>query len=376
MNEKLYIPKKINVGFQLRSDCYTGKLGYVIYWDDKGKLRKEASWQSWRQKPEDSPKTYNYKERKYNLGEPYGEKVAPIVLENLPVEGFVLNKDVGGVRSSYGWNDRIEKVRVFDPRGFEFEISVPNLLYILQECSSIKGKGLEGEFVYSWSGTELVLLPTNAAEYQKCIEFTDLQAKKLEKGELEAGYIYLDKNKEEATFVARDFFVYGNYDGSLSVSKENIFYKKCKYGDPTFAKSFKPVEKLGRDDNFANIVQKFKKTNHGSGIKEIQLNSPVRAEKRMYSYGCYDSFNTSYAMKEEGDGFHLYNLERYRGSTYKGFYKIKNGLLKKVSGEKREASIEEVIKEELKIPTFVLTDGTRYSNGEKAYEFNKKNKTN
>lgn len=61
MNEKLYIPKKLNVGFQLRSDTYTGKLGYIIYWDDKGKLRKENSWQSWRHKP-GSPKVrlYNY----------------------------------------------------------------------------------------------------------------------------------------------------------------------------------------------------------------------------------------------------------------------------------------------------------------------------
>jgi hypothetical protein len=34
-------------------------------------------------------------------------------------------------------------------RGFEFEISIPNLLYILQECTSTKGKGLDGEFVYA-----------------------------------------------------------------------------------------------------------------------------------------------------------------------------------------------------------------------------------
>ena len=48
MNEKLYIPKRINVGFQKREGTYRGILGYVIYWDDKGKLRKEASWESWR----------------------------------------------------------------------------------------------------------------------------------------------------------------------------------------------------------------------------------------------------------------------------------------------------------------------------------------
>jgi hypothetical protein len=48
LKSSIFIPKTINVGFQNRSDTYTGKLGYVIYYDEKGKLRKEASWNSWR----------------------------------------------------------------------------------------------------------------------------------------------------------------------------------------------------------------------------------------------------------------------------------------------------------------------------------------
>lgn len=136
--DNMYIPKKIKIGYQNRSDTYTGKLAYVIYFDDKGKLRKEQSWENWRD-----------------------ESIDPQEVSNDPVEGFVLNKEVGGVRSSnwfrdrYGSWNRIEKIRVYDPRDFEFEISIPNLLFILQETSSIKGKGLEGEFVYAWVGTEL-----------------------------------------------------------------------------------------------------------------------------------------------------------------------------------------------------------------------------
>lgn len=50
MHNTLYIPKTITVGFQERKDTFTGKLGYVIYTDHKGVLRKESSWQSWRDK--------------------------------------------------------------------------------------------------------------------------------------------------------------------------------------------------------------------------------------------------------------------------------------------------------------------------------------
>lgn len=41
MKSNIFVPKRINVGFQERSSTYTGKLAYVIYYDEKGTLRKE-----------------------------------------------------------------------------------------------------------------------------------------------------------------------------------------------------------------------------------------------------------------------------------------------------------------------------------------------
>lgn len=145
MNTNIFIPTKINVGFQERKDTYTGKLAYVIYFDEKGKLRKETSWQGWRD-----------------------ENIPNEIYDNEPMEGFVLNKKVGGDR--YGWNPRQTYTRVYDPRGFEFEITIPNLLWILENCNCIKGKGLEGEFVYGWDGKELVLVPVESSDYKEIQE--------------------------------------------------------------------------------------------------------------------------------------------------------------------------------------------------------------
>ena len=47
MKTTIIIPKKIKVGFNPRTDTYTGMLGYVIYHDGKV-WRKETSWESWR----------------------------------------------------------------------------------------------------------------------------------------------------------------------------------------------------------------------------------------------------------------------------------------------------------------------------------------
>ena len=130
------------MGFQKRNDTYTGKLAYIIYYDEHGKLRKETSWQKWREK-----------------------EIHNELYENEPTEGFVLNKKVGG--DNYNWNPRQTYTRVYDPRGFEFEITVPNLIWILENCNCIKGKGLEGRFVYGWDGTELLLVPVDSPDYEE-----------------------------------------------------------------------------------------------------------------------------------------------------------------------------------------------------------------
>ena len=187
MNSTIFLPKKIKVGFNLRQDTYTGMLGFVIPHDGK-KWRQEVSWENWRQKPGmkvnagyelDKDGKPNYRKQ---IQITLGDEVNPIEFTNEPMEGFVLNKKAGGkAGSSSSWNIRNEVVRVYDPRNFEFEISVPNLLYILENANSYKGKGLEGKFIYGWDGKNLVLIPEESPEYQNMIKFTELHSKNVKK---------------------------------------------------------------------------------------------------------------------------------------------------------------------------------------------------
>ena len=177
MRDKLRIPERIKVGFQKRDDTYTGKLGYVI---SGGRKKDPISWNNWRAK-----------------------NIPPQEFDNTPIEGFVLNRDVGGTQRNYDWNARREKVRVFDPRDFEFEITVENVLLILQECSSIKGKGLEGQFVLAWSGSNVILLPVTSQEYKTSVEFMELGAKKVAKSDIQEGGTYLTKDKVNVMYLGR-----------------------------------------------------------------------------------------------------------------------------------------------------------------------------
>lgn len=180
MKSNIFIPKTINVGYQNRSGTYTGKLAYVIYYDEKGKLRKEASWNSWRD-----------------------EKISNEEFDNVPTSGFVLNKKVGDYSS--GWDHRQAYCRVYDPRNFEFEITIENLLYILENANSIKGKGLEGEFVYGWDGKDLVLMPVESPDYKQITEYNRIihNNETIKAKDLIVGATYLTKDSLEYVYMGR-----------------------------------------------------------------------------------------------------------------------------------------------------------------------------
>lgn len=201
MDNQIYIPKRIKAGYNKRNDTYSKKLAYVIYYDDKGVLRKEGSWKNWIEK-----------------------EMGIDDFDNIPMEGFVLNRNVGGAKQSYGWDTRIEKVRVYDPRGFEIEIDLPNVLFILQECTSSKGKGLEGEFVYGWNGKNLVLIPTSCDEYKQSQIFTSLQTGKISTKELIVGASYKTKKLKDLIYLGRFDWVEKNYNKNAWLpTKKYIF---------------------------------------------------------------------------------------------------------------------------------------------------------
>lgn len=128
-----------------------------------------------------------------------------------------MNKKVGGY--STGWNHRQTYVRIYDPRNFEFEISVPNLLYILENTNSIKGKGLEGEFVYGWDGTDLILIPTSSPDYEELTKYNEkmFNAENIKAKDLIIGATYLTAKNDEMIYLGKfdyydDVYVSDGYE--------------------------------------------------------------------------------------------------------------------------------------------------------------------
>lgn len=322
VHDKLTIPEKIKVGFQNRQGTYTGKLAFVVYVDHKGKLRQERSWENWRDR-----------------------SIEPMEFDNEPTTGFVLNKKVGDYSSR--WGGRRAWIRIYDPRGFEFEISVENLLFVLEHTSAIQGKGLEGEFVLAWGGSgsnsKVMLLPTNSEDYKESVKYTGLQSKKVNKKDMQEGCVYRNKENEDYIYLGRhDFFeMTGWYDKRMTRKKLHIFVSADGKSRYWTQKGFtKLAEKLGDESSplYADEFEKFKKSTHGSKVVEI-IGKPAKPDfKDRYSV------RGSYYVKRD-DGFHRVEFNYNYG--YRGYGWNSRGHRRDETWQMKEA----------KKPVKLTTDG-------------------
>lgn len=280
----VFVAPKIKVGFQNRSDTFTGQLAYIIYYDEKGKIRKEKSWESWRDK-----------------------KINPQEFDNSPMAGFTLNKDIK--RYSGNWfSSHRTMIRVHDPRGFEFEVTTENLIAILMHTDCLR-RGLIGEFVYAWVGPELVLLPTNSEEYQTAVKYTTNLSKRVLMKELVPGISYKTKRDGDAIYIGRlNWHEYNKkYYAPLGFRKEKrvlvftsndgaaFFYKDS----PSFLSEPNNTTPVS---NFAELMDKFNQHSHSKKII------------------CYEFLPTAFNPATEGEN---YGLRLLRNSY---FIDIGNGL--------------------------------------------------
>lgn len=218
---KLFIPQKCRVGFQHRKDTFTGKLAYVIYYDSLGKIRKEKSWKGWCWLPGTERKVYDHETREHVPV----EGIEPWDFENEPTSGFVLNKGIQRYNWSHFGSGR-SMIRIYDPRGIEFEITPENLIGLLMHTDCSK-REIQGDLVYAWAGGKIMLLPCASEEYEKAKDFTALQAIKVGARELKEGHTYVTKQEDHIVYLGRHMWYEekGRYDnnGSRPGSKQHIF---------------------------------------------------------------------------------------------------------------------------------------------------------
>jgi len=317
LKTNIFIPTKVKVGYNLRSGCYTGKLAYVIYWKDN-EWKQKKSWEDWIEnyanveKQQEIIDEYN-KTVEFNISRGYTRDnikidnfndvpsyyrrklydditLEPKEYNNEPLEGYVLNKKVGGYDT--GWNHRQTYCRVYDPRGFEFEITIENLLYILENTNSIVGKGLEGKFILGWVDKKIVLIPEKSPDYKQMMNFTNVQSNKLSAKELVDGYVYVNKTLLKKVYLGKHIeyekYHYKNHDYTKNKTKKYFWYdiKSDSIETTSGLTSFSHKESDEIYDDYSTVYEKL-------------LSSPL--------YSPYDDANFIYERDDEKGKLIKYN---------------------------------------------------------------------
>lgn len=354
--KSLIIPEELKAGFNKRSDTYSGLLAYIIYKDSKTGWRQERSWNTWKE-----------------------DDVEPIEFKNEPYNGFVLNKKAGDYGS--GWNHRISKCRVFDGRyNFEFEITIDNLLFILENVNSIKGKALDGEFVYAWDNKNILLLPVNAPDYKEIKEKSDIinNGNFLKVKDLVIGNEYMTKQGEKLCYLGKHKTHEFKYTYDYT-SKEMIIKNKFWFGSNSEYKSLqhytsisnKFVADLGKSDLYLELFNKMEHDYEYSPINEsadeyieytneelIKINNIIENERILCSWAYYpDFYIDKYEVK-------VSNCKDY--DTKEEFYELKykdkyHNVIKKRKdyyGREWEEEIDEKIYKRYKTFEELINDNT------------------
>lgn len=170
MNEVIKVFSRVYVGFQGEPDT-TGEnpcLAFLTpYEENAGGRKRIETVEKWA----GAKDQYAYVDGKWSLVKK-GVKVPSQIYNNEPIEGFEICREV---KRTY-WGGGNVVWRIFDPRGFELEISSANLAKILTFATLEAGK-IKGKCVWGRIGANNLLIPEGCPEYSnllpKAEEFTE-----------------------------------------------------------------------------------------------------------------------------------------------------------------------------------------------------------
>lgn len=280
-NKSIKFPTHHYVGFQARPSVDELPLGFMTPdGTDSAAVKRKATVDNW-------AASSGY----------YGTNVAKDKLpaqtyENKPMVGFKMGRNV---RHGYGWGQGNVKWRIEDPRGFQLEITSPNLAQIMAFCTLEKGEILE-ECIWARLGSDNILVPVSSDLYEASVRNTERMAKKASLRDLKIGDSVVLQNGDEGIYYGSFYVIsrtstYSNESSQISNSgkKRHIFLMS------------QPGEESGSAHRFFKAVGSPKLAEVYSGEKELTVAEAEAEINRMMGEGVsMNEHTTNYRQRPLG----------------------------------------------------------------------------
>lgn len=184
-NKAIKFPKKHYVGFQARPSVDDLPLAFMTPdGDDAAAKKRKSTVDNWASG------------HGYDGTNTAKDKLPAQSYDNNPMIGFKLGRNVS---HSYGWGQGNVKWRIADPRGFELEISSPNLAQIMGFCNIEKGE-IQEECIWARLGADNILVPVNSDVYEASARNTERMSKKASMRDLKIGDTAILHNGDEGIY--------------------------------------------------------------------------------------------------------------------------------------------------------------------------------
>ncbi len=188
-NKAIKIPDQHYVGFNKRGDDEV-PLGFMTPdGTDAAAIKRKKTVDDWAQR--------NY------YGANREVKLPASTFPNKPLSGF---KFGSSVRHGGGWGQGNVKWRIEDPRGFELEISSPNLQQIMEISTIEKGEILD-KCVWGRLGSENILIPIVSNVYQTAVANTARLNSTASLKDLKVGHYLVLQNGIEGRYLGSHYEV-------------------------------------------------------------------------------------------------------------------------------------------------------------------------
>ena len=209
----LKLPEQWYVGFSARSQD-DAPLGFMTpEGTDKAAQKRKATVDGWRAKD-----------------------IAARTIDNKKLTGFKLSDSV---RRYSSWGNGNVKWRITDPRGFELEITSPNLMQILN-CSTVEQGEILDACIWGREGADNILIPVTSELYKTAVADTKRQDMKVSLKDVKPGNEVTLQSGERFIFLgdwyqvlkSENFKGYGeSYDVTTNNDKKKRYFLKSIRGE-------------------------------------------------------------------------------------------------------------------------------------------------
>lgn len=203
-NKAISIPTQHYVGFAKREEGEI-PLGFMTPdGTDAAATKRKATVDNW-------------------AGTTTANQIDAMSFENTALTGFKLGRNIR--HGGYGWGQGNVKWRIEDPRGFELEISSPNLAQIMT-CTVIENGEILEACVWGRLGSENVLLPVSSDVYKAATANTERMNTKASLKDLKVGDHVTMQNGDEGEYMGSFFIIEVERYGE---SRQTMFGTKKKF---------------------------------------------------------------------------------------------------------------------------------------------------